>query len=65
MKRPLWADDLARSLPPLNSIPETATVLRCSPKTVRRRIALGQLNALRHGARVVIPREAILRMLGA
>jgi len=63
--RPAWALDVAASIAPLVSVDEAASVLRCSPKTVRRRIKLGQLDALRNGSRVVIAREALLRMLGA
>lgn len=65
LSRPRWADDLEDSLPPLPSIRESATALRCSTRTVRRRIRAGLLEALKHGNRVVVPRAAVLALLGA
>ena len=62
---PKWAADLAASLRPLLTRDETAITLRCSRKTVDRRIREGLLKALRNGGRVVIPRAAVLAILGA
>jgi excisionase family DNA binding protein len=62
-KLPLWTDDLAASLPPLLDRREAASVLRCSTRTLDRRIRLGVLAATRHGDRVLIPRASIIDLL--
>lgn len=47
----------------LLTVNETAKLLRVSPITVRRRIADGQLKAVRVGKGIRVPREAIDRFL--
>lgn len=50
------------------TVAEAATLLKCSAKTVRRRIACGRLTATRAEAgssRVLVERRSIERLLGA
>lgn len=63
--RPAWANDLAATLPPLCTFPESANALRCSVKTARRRAAARLLETVRHGSRVLVTRDSILALLGA
>lgn len=59
-----WRADLYSSLAPLNLLPEAAAAARCSVRTMRRRVALGQVESVRHGRAILIPRGAIVKMLG-
>jgi len=46
------------------TIPETARLLRCCERTVRRGIKSGRLPSLRiHGRKIVVPKAALDRIL--
>jgi excisionase family DNA binding protein len=47
---------------PYVTVDEAAELLRVVPKTVRNRIRSGDLEAYRHGRRIIIPRAAIKRL---
>jgi excisionase family DNA binding protein len=49
----------------LLTVREAACLLACSPQTVRRRIAHGDLRAYRHGRIVRLEREEVLRFIAA
>ena len=48
-------------VPALLTLPEAAETLRCSVRTVQRRIAAGELRAYRDGRLVRVPAEEIRR----
>ena len=48
---------------PYATVDEAAELLRVVPKTVRNRIRSGDLEAYRHGRRIIIPRAAIKRLI--
>lgn len=50
-------------LPPVVDVHGAAEVLGCSPDTVRRRIAAGELGSVRIGRLVRIPRHALVALL--
>lgn len=54
-----------RNLPHVLSVAEAAALLRRCPRTVRRLIHRGELQATRVGGTFVIPRSAILRIVRA
>ncbi len=62
-RAPDWVLDLERELPPLLDRTQAARWLRCSTKTVDRRIRLHYLGVARHGSRVLIPRSEIISLL--
>ncbi len=55
----------AAPLPEFLTTSEAATVLRCSPETIQRRIAAGRLAAVRDGRCLLIPRTAIDAIVAA
>ena len=59
-----WLDDAKESLDPFLDLATAREVLKCSKTTLWRRIRSGQLVSVRHGARVLIPRQALLALLG-
>ena len=62
---PEWAQDVLSALPPLSGRPDAAKTLGVSTKTLDRRIRSGDLEHVKHGGRVLIPRMAIVAMLVA
>jgi excisionase family DNA binding protein len=59
-------DEAGMSITPLKTtytVPEAATYLSVSQRTVRRLIATGQLEVCRIGRRVVITRQALKRFI--
>jgi excisionase family DNA binding protein len=52
-------------LPRLLSVDESAGVAHVSPKTIRRRMASGQLRYYRIGSRTLVGEEDLLAMLNA
>src|SRR5437016_1239261 len=61
---PPWAEDVCSSLPPLLTRQEAAAALKCSCKSIDRRIRSLELHAVKNGSRVLIPRLAIVELLG-
>lgn len=61
---PRWAEDVATTLPGLLTRAAAAEVLKVSRKTLDRRIRAGLLKVARHGRRVLVPRLAVLELLG-
>ena len=61
--------DLERELPVTMSLREVARALKCSPRTVSRLIAGGELRVVRalttSNARAIIPRSEVIRWLAA
>ena len=49
---------------PLLTIPDVARILRCSERTVRRRIESGELRAVKVGRQYRVRRENLLEFLG-
>jgi excisionase family DNA binding protein len=60
---PSWASDVLQSLEPLLTRRRAAEVLRCSEKSIDRRIRCGELEATRSGGRVLLPRAAVVAHL--
>ena len=48
---------------PCVTVAEAAVLLRVCPKTVHNRIKVGELEAYRHGRRILIPLAAIERLI--
>lgn len=53
----------AKTMPELLTVAEAARLLRVSPITIRRHIADGQIQGVRAGRAVRVPREALGRFL--
>jgi excisionase family DNA binding protein len=62
---PEWLAEIERGLPLLAARQVAAETLGVTTKTIDRRIRAGQLVAVTHGARVLIPRKAIIDLLMA
>lgn len=61
---PTFAPSSIEDLPPVCDVTQTAAYLSCSEWTVRELIRRGDLNHVRLGRLVKIPRHAIARFLG-
>jgi hypothetical protein len=59
-----WRADVFDSLAPLNRLPVAAKAAGCSVNTMRRRVARGDVEHVRNGNAILIPRLAIIAMLG-
>lgn len=66
---PSWIAETVAALPPLATMKEAATVLRTTPRNLRRHVAAGRLQAIRAeetgSSRVLFPRAEIARFLRA
>jgi excisionase family DNA binding protein len=62
-----WIEDATRDLPALLLVGEAGAALRAHPRTIRRMIAAGRLQAVRSreggSSRVLVPRDSIRRYL--
>ena len=59
------SDVNTQSEPLAYTIRELARAVRCSERTIRRAISSGQLNVVRIGRCVRVPRESVTRFLSA
>jgi excisionase family DNA binding protein len=63
----VWVEQILEGLPPLLDLKETAAVLRCSTRSVRRRVEDGRLRALRTAeggsGRLLVPKSELKRLL--
>jgi hypothetical protein len=62
---PRWATDLLQTLPPLLTREGAAQTLGVAPVSIDRRIRRRELSATKHGARVLVPRLALVEYLVA
>jgi len=62
-RSPAWVDDVIRTLPLFLTPVGAATALGCSRRTVDRRIRARELEAVRNGRMVLIPRAAVAEFL--
>jgi excisionase family DNA binding protein len=60
---PAWVEDMIRTLPLFLTPVGAAAALGCSRRTVDRRIRTLELEAVRNGRKVLIPRTAIAKFL--
>ncbi len=60
---PAWVEDIIRTLPLFLTPVSAAAALGCSRRTVDRRLRTLELEAVRNGRKVLIPRTAIAKFL--
>ncbi|MES1178963.1 MAG: helix-turn-helix domain-containing protein [Myxococcales bacterium] len=60
---PTWVEETIAPLPPVATIKETATALRCSRRSIDRLVASGRLHSVRQEGRRLIPRSAVAEYL--
>ncbi|HVY27034.1 MAG TPA: helix-turn-helix domain-containing protein [Polyangiaceae bacterium] len=69
MSAPDWIAETVAELPALATVKETASVLRTTPRNLRRHVAAGRLRAIRAeetgSSRVLFPRSEVARFLRA